>query len=84
MTGAMENILEWLLFLCPSYFLPSFIPSPLAKLRAHLLRGTANYGVERIWETDATYIPNRSQTARESITKSLLQLHCFFISCILL
>jgi len=83
MPGATENILEELLFLCPSYYLPSFIPSPLAKLRAHL-QALLIRELEEFGKTDATYIPNRSQTARESITKCLLHLHCFFISCILL
>lgn len=81
MTGATENILEQLLLLCPSYFLPSFIPSLLAKLRAHL-QALLIKELKEFGKTDATYIPNSSETARESITKSLLQLPCFFISCI--
>lgn len=81
MTGATENILEQLLFRCPSYFLPLFIPSPLAKLKAHL-QALLIMELKEFGKTDAAYVPNSSQTARESITKSLLQLHCFFISCI--
>lgn len=83
MTGATENIPEQLLLPCPSYFLPSFIPSPLAKLRAHL-QALLIMGLKEFGKTDATCIPNSSQTARESITKSLLQLHGFFISGVLL
>lgn len=49
MTEATENILEQLLFLWPSYFLPSFVPSPLAKLRAHL-QALLITEFERIWE----------------------------------
>lgn len=81
MTGATENTPEQLLLLCPSYFLPSFIPSPLARLRAHL-QALLIKELKEFGKTDTTYIPNSSETARESITKSLPQLPCFFISCI--
>lgn len=42
-----------------------------AHLQALLITELKEFG-----KTDAAYKPNNSQTARESITKSLL--HCFF------
>lgn len=62
----------------PTSFILTFLHS-LTCQAEDTFASTANDRAERMMKTDAAYKPNNSQTGRESITKSLLQLHCFFL-----